>query len=209
MQPKNYYHLVYHCAVLILITPMFLVSCDYVIKSQGIFDGGLLSGDPCSAPCYERIIPGETTLDDAIEIMEKIGFDTYEQKRNKIIVYSNSIYISYNSQAIVDGIAYDLRATGITIQDVIDKYGSPNWISVTLDDMGGADVTLMNMDLCFNEITTCISLESQDAFGKYSIKHETRIEFVNYYDFSTYSSLINHENYTKWHDYGDYEYLGE
>jgi hypothetical protein len=54
---------------LILIT-VFLIGC--ALGSRPV-DRSILADDPCAAPCWQGIVPGQTTMAEAMAIVETIG----------------------------------------------------------------------------------------------------------------------------------------
>src|SRR5690349_21843075 len=40
--------------------------------NEALLDRGLISGEPCGAPCWQNITPGETAYDDALTILNTI-----------------------------------------------------------------------------------------------------------------------------------------
>src|ERR1700690_2624512 len=55
-----------------------IVACSSIVESptqEVQSDGGLLSGKPCSAPCFSSIIPGETSFDQVGLSLSKNGYD--------------------------------------------------------------------------------------------------------------------------------------
>ena len=96
-----------------------------------IGDGGLISGIPCSAPCFTKIIPGETTKDEAKMIINSQGWRCDTNDYPKINISSIKcerdtfgINFEYSSD-ILQNIYFD-PTISIKIDQVINKYGNPD-----------------------------------------------------------------------------------
>jgi len=120
----------------VLITLILLVGCQSIPRRKGV-DRSILTNVPCAAPCWQGIIPGQTTADEAFEILTKLGYKPHRGEWGSYIGwYSPAGYPkkvlkrganSLDSLQIAGPIAYlkiglefDLSAKGM-----LDKYGLP------------------------------------------------------------------------------------
>lgn len=115
-----------------------LSSCRYKPeKTVDVSDGGFLSGEPCSAPCFWNITPGITTEKQAMdELSSKLDVKSCDPRdsRNSGGTRGNlcsGISISFDDQSIVNMIGFD-SSQKITVADVINKYGYPNGVSISI-----------------------------------------------------------------------------
>jgi hypothetical protein len=93
-------------------------------KALEIGDGGLLSGKPCSAPCFWGIIPGSTTQKQALSILSSKlninncdSWDTRNSGGTRGIQCSN-IGIDFDGQNLVNGVGFS-PTQKLTINDVM------------------------------------------------------------------------------------------
>src|SRR5690606_19306671 len=109
-------------------------------------DTSLLTDDPCAAPCWNNIIPGETSWRDAkIAIEDNTQFINVEEIKDenseaKLLNFHNSedvpccrIYSTLDGDLV--GQVLTLLAPGqITLDEILEKYGDPSYVA-------GSDVT--------------------------------------------------------------------
>ncbi|RMG75650.1 MAG: hypothetical protein D6711_06100 [Chloroflexi bacterium] len=107
-----------------------------LINEDLLQETGLISGDPCDAPCWRGIIPGETTWEDAVEIMqadETLGdLELQEQgeARGASFTQQDGILccqIISQTGEFVEFIQLQI-APGVTLGEVIEKYGEPDYV---------------------------------------------------------------------------------
>ena len=110
-----------------------LSSCisDTTSAFGDIGDGGLLSDLPCGPPCFQKIYPGITTeqsvqktLQDFSQPCRDIDFPGTTFK----VIDCQGVSISFRD-SIVDDVSFYPSAI-ITVQEVIDKYGAPEGVSI-------------------------------------------------------------------------------
>jgi hypothetical protein len=188
----------------ILVISIFLISCLNITTQNKIGDGGLLTDNPCSPPCFLGIIPGSTTRDQAIKILAKKGFDKYEQK-NDTLNFNDTIYLAYDSKEYVNLIEFSLSST-VEVRNIIEKYGYPNAAEVLYDIFSTPEDNYFDMGIYYDKLQTYIMLERQKVFPAYTLRETTKIKRVIYFDEASYKKAINNiKHITEWKGYGLYQ----
>jgi hypothetical protein len=103
---------------------------------DAIGDGGFISLKPCGPPCFFGITPGVTSYEEAIKLIDLqkniFGICNDYDNRSRGGVYgkicNHGIGVSFTDN-IVDVISFSLLEK-ITIQQVIDSYGPPDFLTV-------------------------------------------------------------------------------
>lgn len=106
------------------------------LKSQKyVHDLSLLTGQPCAAPCYDRITPGKTTFVDAIaRIKANKSFSNVQTTNNPDAASwpteagQECCQLSANDAGIVNAILVKI-APNITTGQVIATYGHPTYVN--------------------------------------------------------------------------------
>ena len=183
-----------------------LTSCIPTISPKpkiDIEDGGFLSEEPCGPPCFWGIVPGKTTEEQAIEILQERGifelcsaFDRERAGGERGIECGSRVFISFElGSDIVRGLRFNPPST-ITVQDVIEKYGEPESVEV-----GGVGVHVLNyqMLLAYPKMFTLIRLSYQKEYP-YLLTPLTSVREIVYYpEFGGEFSLRE-----VWRGYGEY-----
>ncbi len=170
-------------------------------EAISIGDGGLLSGKPCSSPCFLGIEVGKTPLDEIIPILERNGVSNCTQNE-KNVSCGLRIFIGVPSakQIIIDGIGFSPDST-VTLETVIEKYGNPDIVRV----FPGVTPEKMEVSaqLFWNSIRMRIDLP--EITGQvYGIDNIASVEWVTFFDKTTYTDLIVSGNPLDWIGYGHY-----
>jgi hypothetical protein len=168
--------------------------------TNGIGDGGLISGEPCGPPCFLGVTPGINTAKDVIPSLELFGISSLCFHEN-VVIYCPTIPIFYHftgeEKSICD---ITFNPLNVTLQDVINKYGAPSgWeFSMPLDE-SGEPVGTVTLHIYYFDIKTMIELEYQESeIAVYLANPESSIFRV------VYLAEVE-ETYTyKWHGYGQY-----
>jgi len=210
--PKN----VLFCTIAICgILSLLLSSChSKVVQTPPnikINDGGVLSDEPCGAPCFWGIVPGITTKDQVIAIFEErkifqdCEFFDYSQTRGERgINCKPRIYISFQKNAdIVSGLGFRPDQE-ILVGEVIAKYGNPDAVLVTLQGIPEKPQRL-SMILYFDKINTAMVLPEQDSIGSgYELSPTVQITLIRYEEQTEYKS--DKKNIpANWQGYGIYD----
>jgi hypothetical protein len=100
-------------------------------------DGGFLSAEPCGPPCFFEIVPGTTTKNQAISMLQarKLHLDCHEYDNRAqggvrgIACQNISIGLQDDSD-VVESIGFTPTQT-IAVEKAIAKYGEPSAVLVT------------------------------------------------------------------------------
>jgi hypothetical protein len=122
--------------ILISLFSQLLSNCvDNNKPEEKIGDGGILSGQPCSAPCFWDITPGVTTIQQATDILSsKLGLsncdqlDTRNNGGSRGMQCSN-ITVDFDDKDLISGIGFS-PANNITVDEIIKKYGNPDGVFI-------------------------------------------------------------------------------
>jgi hypothetical protein len=201
---KNLNRRKYVFIALIFILPFLLTSCENILPGNAIGDGGLLSGHPCSAPCFWEVYPGLTTKDQAIKILQRYGASNYQQEGN-IISYGNSIDFQNDVNGIVDIVAFAPSST-IAVDALIAKYGVPDAVEVIYDVSSTPENNYFDMKLYYDDLYTHVTLERQETWPAYVLSRDTRIAEAIYFSEKSYNAARTaSQHLTGWKGYGSYK----
>ena len=127
------------CAVFVITLGILAGSLWYFVEETFV-DRSLLSGVPCQAPCWQGIVPGETTSSEAMEILRSLPFvraDSLQEAGSKEwggVTWEGRVS---NRPGIPTGISWQIDivqeiglglAYELTIEEVIEVYGTPQAI---------------------------------------------------------------------------------
>ena len=189
------------------VDPLSITPEPTMVNSFG--DGGLLSNEPCTPPCFYGITPGVTTEEEARSILvQKEVFENCEEFDNSS-VGGNSQGIRCNHFVVYfsDSMVFDLGfypESKLTLGEIIAEHGEPDRLYTF--SMSTPDNPLYgNLSLCFDHFHMIIGVP--EILGEvYHVSQETRILDVSY--------LSSEENYKRmcydlkgsqpWKGYGDY-----
>ena len=170
-----------------------------------IGDGGLLSGLPCSSPCTFGIRIGETQLEQVIPILEKNGVSRCwtEPSVSWFLVSCGGSRLNVQVATdtnLVNGIWFYPSAP-ISLGDIIEKYGEPNY--VTVDQEGGPGA--VHPRFYWNSIRMLVTLP-EIAGEAYDVEKTTEVEGISFSDETLYrtSEKASDLYYKPWKGYGIY-----
>lgn len=100
-----------------------------LLDARFLDDSSFVSGEPCAPPCWQNIVPGETTLADALAIVESLEGIMVLQQADMAFQFGRPeappcCQISAGESQVVDAIILQF-APDMTIGDAIDVYGEP------------------------------------------------------------------------------------
>jgi hypothetical protein len=175
------------------------------IRPVDIKDGGLLSSENCSAPCFWNIIPGITTEKQALDILsQKLvikncdRWERDESGRDKGIRCKN-VGITFDNN-IVNVVSFKPSII-ITVGEVIEKYGVPDGIGIAV--LGLEMTPPLSLRLYFDQERMIVYLPEQNK-STYSLLQDTTIITVGYFEQSKY--FISKNTTQAWNGYGEYYY---
>ena len=195
--------------ILLAILCLYLLSaCNYrSLILPKIGDDGLLSGEPCSAPCFWNITPGTTSEKEALgEVTSRLGifpchrWDSSNSGGTKGILCSD-ISISFDDQNTVSVIGFN-PTQEITVSNVISKYGEPDGVFITFFGIGSQPPVAAL--LYFDSLGMIVHLPEQNN-KSYNLQAEIPVERIVYLKKSDYFN--NKSLVQSWKGYGIYKSL--
>ena len=100
-----------------------------LLNDQFLADTSLLTGEPCDPPCWQNIVPGETTLAEALEIVSALDAVTVLQHSDQAFHFGRPdappcCQVSADETQTVAAIILQF-APKMTIGDAIARHGEP------------------------------------------------------------------------------------
>jgi hypothetical protein len=168
-----------------------------------IGDGGVITGQPCAAPCFFGIRVNETPFEQVLPTLERYKINSCAQDNNLTILCNNRILIGANSStSIVDSIGYYPDST-VHIDEIILKYGTPDNIHVVPSSIPETPKTVML--LFFDESGMRVRLPETDGFD-YTVLTTIPVELINYFDAANYAMVKESQFSQPWKGYGTYQF---
>lgn len=188
-------------------TSVIPVTSTPVMSIIDVGDGGFLSGDPCGPPCFWGITPGETTEAEAIEILQERGaygtcetWDRESEGGGRGINCGSRAFISFGQgDDVVDGVGFN--PSGITVQEIVAKYGEPDGIEVGALGMHG--MTDYQLIMAYPSMLTLIRLFIQEE-GPYVLEPSTSVENITYAVVFGELPYADPSYWREWRGYGEY-----
>jgi len=205
MKSKLFFKLI--LLIIFSLSYQLLSACDIVYYPKAnIGDGGLLSGVPCSAPCFWHITPGITTKQETKKIFYSElkqyfcwNWDHRYESGLQGISCSN-LNVSFDENEIVNTINFDLTQD-ISVDKIIQNFGKPDNIDVFPVGMDHFPPPTLRMQLYYKKQNMIVSLQDQNGFV-YDLKPNTLISDISYVKSDEFNSLINTAK--RWDGYKDY-----
>jgi hypothetical protein len=177
-------------------------------------NGGLLSGVPCSAPCFSGITPGKTNFEQVGAILNKNGLlsdkngsklvckNNIDFDNRKIMECQNGFWIGADAKTnFVDYISAKLTPR-VSLDNVFGKYGYPNFIAVRLTSLPDyADNTAI---LFFDSIQMTVTLETSIE-SPYPVSASSVVVEVEYFEKNRYQQRWDDFHPIKWDGYRSYK----
>ena len=166
-------------------------ACSYTARQTfEIGDGGLLSGKPCTAPCFYNIIPGITTEKKTLEIFSaeldvNTNCDYWAKDNNGPAegINCQTFTIIFNDSSMVRMVSFK-PSQPIKVAEVIKKFGPPDGVSLGIS---GTEIQPpICMALYFDRENMILHLPEQSS-DSYNLLGLTPIESVEYDDRDTYA----------------------
>ena len=100
-----------------------------LLNDRFLADTSLISGDPCAPPCWQNIVPGETSLADALRIVSALDTVTVLQQTEQAFQFGRPdapacCQVSADETLTVDAIILQF-APEMTMGDALAKHGEP------------------------------------------------------------------------------------
>ena len=102
-----------------------------LLNSRFFDDVSLVTGEPCDPPCWQNIAPGETSVSDAVDILESLGADPLQAGIEGILFGTNGVpccQINSDDGETVSAILLQL-APKMLLGDVIARLGEPTFVT--------------------------------------------------------------------------------
>lgn len=185
---KKIYSVFLICLLLLLI-----VACKPKTTDE------ILSGtDSCKPPCWLSIQPGKTELSEVTRILlafEKSGEGTYTLLNTGTIRWRSSneinVYFKNNGDDFVSVIDLDFRPSSIKLDDVINIFGEPTFVSLgnLIDGYYTISIYYPDKGLAFGGADSDVDT-SKDKIG-YIIQPETIIMNANFFQPTDNENMVN------------------
>jgi hypothetical protein len=131
--------------LLLFVAPILIVlaACAPTINlldENNLKDTSLLSGEPCEAPCWNGIVPGETSFRDAKIIVEDdvryLNVDEVEpdeETNSRLFGFSDGeanicCQVLSEDGEVIESLLF-LLAPEMTLDAILDKYGAPTYLA--------------------------------------------------------------------------------
>ena len=190
---------------LVLLSLMSCIPAIPATPAIDVEDGGFLSEDPCGAPCFWGIVPGETTEAEVTEILQERdvfatceAFDREDEAGHRGLICGFRVIINFERGGhIVQGIGYNPSSV-ITVQEAVAKYGEPEGVRMIA---GGVNKEA-HLVMVYSSMLTKLRLRPQEGF--YVLEPSTEIENIAY---DVGFGALSHDDdpfWEEWHGYGEY-----
>jgi hypothetical protein len=178
------------------------------IQRADIGDGGMFSGLPCPAPCVYGIRIGETPLDQVIPRLQQNGLSEC-QREDSIswieIICGNSVVVQVDSATSVVNATSFYPSVPISLGEIIETYGEPNYI--VLQAEGATEEPTSHMNVFWDSIKMMVTMPVINSH-LYALEGTTMAEIVTFLDDLQYfdsSELEFGQFYQRWNGYGTYQ----
>lgn len=195
-------------ALLLLVLIAAACAPPPVLRSDKfLHDDSLVTDDPCEAPCWRGIVPGETTWRDAIAVIEndrslaELQIQEDENSSAKLAVWKEVDGESCCQMSTADGETVQsvvlLVSPEMTLGQVIDQHGDPDYVVGTpvTDDQAVLNLFYLDPPMLIyafveGEATGKLSASSEIIGLIYTTKDDlqTVIEGVSLYAWDGYLS---------------------
>lgn len=103
-----------------------------LLNDRLLDDASLLSGEPCEAPCWQNITPGETGYEDALARLEALASATILHADDSAIIFSGidgdpCCQIISDDNGLISTILLQLKPQ-MQFGDVIARHGEPTYV---------------------------------------------------------------------------------
>jgi len=188
--------------------PAYLARIYYVaIFGVNIGDGGVLSGVPCSAPCVFGIRTGETPFDQVMPTLEKNGIASSKCLQEPNVSWylftcgAGRLNVQVDTQTNIVVAVWLLPNDPISLGQMIEKYGEPNYVSLDQEALG-----TIHPRFYWNSMRMVVVVP-QITGNRYDVETTTEVERISFSDESVYriSDKVPNSYYKPWNGYGIYQ----
>jgi len=176
-------------------------------------DKSLLTGVPCSIPCWYGIEPGETSYGDALDTVSKLRFvnEVYSYPQSHELKWSSSItnwgggYITFESNnEEVKEISYVLEYK-LTLQELIASQGDPDEIMIFPfgGEQNAGEIQIIWLDKGLIARIPVGGMDTREYYKKSPVSPTTRIDgiILTVPTYLTQLMSVNPDRYYEWNDY--------
>ena len=172
-----------------------------------IGDGGVISGVPCSAPCVFGIRAGETQFDQVMPTLEKNGIASSNCLTEPNVSWFlfdcgvGRLNVQVDTQTNIVNAVWLLPNDSISLGEIIEKYGEPNYVTVD-QEMPGT----IHARFYWNSIRMLVSLPEISG-ATYDVEKTTAVEVIQFSDENLYRTSEKESDpyYKPWNGYGMYQ----
>jgi hypothetical protein len=172
-------------------------------------DTSLISDEPCAAPCWRGITPGETAWSDALTIVEDdptLSDPQTQQEENGVAVVAEFQQLDtgvaccqmYSEQGEVVDIMFLRTAPEVTLGDVLESKGEPAYL---IGSPFSDDQAVMN--LIFPEVPMVLYAFVEGTAG--SLSEDSEIIGVLYLKQSDMDLLLQTSELQAWEGYQSFQ----
>jgi hypothetical protein len=192
--------------------PASIVRFYYRVRCGiNIGDGGIMSGVPCSAPCVFGIRAGETQFDQVMPTLEKNGIPGSKCLTEPNVSWflftcgAGRLNVQVDTQTNIVNAVWFLPNDSISLGEIIEKYGEPNYVTVDQEAPG-----TIHPRFYWNSIRMLVTLPKISG-ETYDIKKTTDVETIDFSDESLYRTAEKETDpyYRSWNGYGVYQVPAE
>lgn len=182
--------------------PIETVQKESVSEKIPIGDGGIITGHPCEAPCFEGVYPGKTSFDEAFSILANTDVDKcLENGTDLILSCGDNLFLGADLQTrLINSIEYYPQVE-IPVGQLILKYGTPSTVIVI--PLGVPEMPYVTIILLFEDFNLRVDLPNLDGV-EYPVEESTIIDFVVYYDDIKYTEMKGNYFSLPWDGYRVY-----
>jgi len=187
-----------------------------LLDENNLKDTSLLTGEPCEAPCWNGIIPGETTFRDALILVEDDTrylnvqeVEAEEETEERLFGFSDGeanvcCQVYSRDGEVIESMLF-LLSPQMTLSEVVDKYGEPTYLTGEEVAEGQAIVFLVYPDVpivlyAFVEGAGGDLTETSEIIGLLYMTEaemQTIIDASRFYEWEGYQAFADYidENY--------------
>ena len=189
--------------------PTPIIRLFYGIRHAiNIGDGGIISGEPCSAPCVFGIQVGETQLDQVMPAIEKNGIassDCLTEPNLSWFLFNcgaSRLNVQVDTQTNIVNAVWFHPNESISLGEIIEKFGEPNVGSINQEGTPGT----IHPRFYWNALRMLVSLPAISA-KTYDIQKTTEVEIIQFSDEKLFrtSDMESDPYYKPWDGYGIYQ----
>ncbi|MBN1965426.1 MAG: hypothetical protein JW910_12325 [Anaerolineae bacterium] len=203
--------------LLVILLPLLLLGAAACLPAASLRselfldDDSLLTGEPCEAPCWNGIIPGETNWPDALAIIEgDERLSNVEQASDEVAVQATwqkadsgqpccSMVAEGEDEPVI--YIYLTLSPNTILDDVLDRYGEPQYVTPFIN---GEEV---GVQLLYPDIPMVLAVltGNQDS----SVLANSEVVAVFYMTPDVMTDIIENNALLAWEGYQSFTHYAE